>query len=161
MSCKKTKRKINRNWVNFDFEAFFASFFCFANLEKILNALQFYMSGSACFSFFAANVQAKNQSKSEMNLILIDFSLIYISRFLVKFPKFFTKFHTWQYLIFHFSRRREISRARKTHRNSQVQEPWSKRLWDATHVLKVLGSNPSFVYWMDLFWHMLWKLFCV
>ena len=92
MSCKKTKRKINRNWVNFDFEAFFASFFCFANLEKILNALQFYMSGSACFSFFAANVQAKNQSKSEMNLILIDFSLIYISRFLVKFPKFFTKF---------------------------------------------------------------------
>ena len=56
MICEKTKRKINQNRVNFDFDAFFASFFRFANLGNFLNALQFYASGSACFSFFAANV---------------------------------------------------------------------------------------------------------
>ena len=28
------------------------------------------------------------------------------------------------------------------------RKPW---LWDETHVPKVVGSNPSTVYWMDIF----------
>ena len=52
MICEKTKRKINQNRVNFDFDAFFASFFRFANLGNFLNTLQFYASGSACFFIF-------------------------------------------------------------------------------------------------------------
>ena len=43
---------------------------------------------------------------------------------LCKFGKNFKRFaifRVWQTCIFHFSRPREISRARKTHRNSQVQ----------------------------------------
>ena len=27
----------------------------------------------------------------------------------------------------------------------------SPDLWDETHVLKVLASNPSTIYWMDIF----------
>ena len=27
-------------------------------------------------------------------------------------------------------------------------EPW---LWEETHILKVVGLNPSLIYWMDIF----------
>ena len=134
------------------------------------------ISFSLYFSRFLKNYdlrknKAKNQSKLETNLILINFSHIFFAVFLVKFPKFFTKikhvavlwkkmicekakrkinqkrvkfwlqcifrfafslrkfgkffktiaiFRVWQSCIFHFSRRREISRARNLHQISQV-----------------------------------------
>ena len=53
------------------------------------------------FSFFAANVKAKNQSKSKSFPILIKISLIYFA-FLVKFPKFFTKIKQVAVLVFSF-----------------------------------------------------------
>ena len=66
------------------------------------------------FSFFAANVKAKNQSKSKSFPILIKISLIYFAFFWLNFPIFSPNFHTWHYLIFHFSRTRNL------HQNSQV-----------------------------------------
>ena len=30
----------------------------------------------------------------------------------------------------------------------------NKWLWEDTHVLKVVGSNPSTIYWMDIFSHL-------
>ena len=32
-----------------------------------------------------------------------------------------------------------------------MREPWSKVLWEVTHVLKLEGSNPSAAYLMDFF----------
>ena len=43
----------------------------------------------------------------------------------------------------------------KTNYSYIGQEPWilTTRLWEETHVLKIVGSNPSAVYWMDIFSH--------
>ena len=49
------------------------------------------------------------------------FSLCFSLRKIGKIFKCFAILRIWQCLLFHFSRRREISRARKMHRNSQVQ----------------------------------------
>ena len=35
-------------------------------------------------------------------------------------------------------------------------EPWPCGYLEETHVLKVVGSNPSIVYWMDIFHICLW-----
>ena len=40
----------------------------------------------------------------------------------------------------------------KTEHKKLGREPYLvKCLWDETYVLKVVGSNPSIIYWMDIF----------
>ena len=50
--AKKQSEKSIKIGSNFDFNAFFASLFRFANLEKFLKRLQFFASGSPVFFIF-------------------------------------------------------------------------------------------------------------
>ena len=75
------------------------------------------------------------KSKSGQILILMHFSLCFSLR---KFGKNFKRFailRIWQCLLFHFSRRRKISRVRKMHQNSQVRILLDKKIQTSTNFL--------------------------
>ena len=48
-----------------------------------------------------------------------------------------------------------MSRHHRIFLDKDIKASWAvavvEWLWEETHVLKVVGSNPSTVYWMDIF----------
>ena len=78
--CENVSEKLIKIGSNLDFNVFFTSLFSLRKFGKFLNALQFYASGSACFSFFAAMYKRKiNQNRKQIWFWLI--FRVYFSRF--------------------------------------------------------------------------------
>ena len=77
--AKKQSEKSIKIGSNFDFNAFFASLFRFANLEKFLKRLQFFASGSPVFFIFRGGAKFRAREiyislvKSNKNAVFVKF----------------------------------------------------------------------------------------